>query len=210
MLDIFAAAIRFVAGWSSLVARRAHNPKVVGSNPAPATKFEKALRRNEPWGLFFKAMKLGASMRIQTLEEPIQEVVNGLGFELWGLEFLPQGRHSLLRVYIENEKGVTVDDCATVSHQISTLLDVENVISDKYMLEVSSPGLDRFLFKPEQYVHYCGETLQLSLKTPIQGSSKMKGELLAVDADRILIKTEKGECSVDFAQIQKARLVPKF
>ena len=149
-------------------------------------------------------------MRIQTLEQPIQEVVNGLGFELWGIEFLPQGRHSVLRVYIEHENGVTVDDCAKVSHQVSALLDVEDVIRGEYMLEISSPGLDRLLFKPDQYLHYCGDILQLSLKAPIEGSSKVKGELLRVDTDRILVKTDTGELPVGFDQIQKARLVPQF
>lgn len=149
-------------------------------------------------------------MRIQTLEKPIQEVVSGLGFELWGMEFLSQGKHSVLRVYIENENGINVDDCAKVSHQVSALLDVENVIRGEYILEISSPGLDRILFKPDQYLHYCGDTLQLSLKAPIDGASKVKGELMAVEADHIVVKTDKGELSISFDQIQKARLVPQF
>jgi ribosome maturation factor RimP len=152
----------------------------------------------------------GTGMRIQTLERPIQEVVNGLGFELWGIEFLSQGRRSVLRVYIEHENGITVDDCAKVSHQVSALLDVENVIRGEYTLEISSPGLDRLLFRPDQYLHYCGDVLQLSLKAPIQGASKFKGELLRVDTDHIVLKTENGELSIGFDHIQKARLVPQF
>jgi ribosome maturation factor RimP len=149
-------------------------------------------------------------MRIQTLEGPIQEVVSGLGFELWGIEFLSQGKHSTLRVYIEHENGITVDDCAKVSHQVSAVLDVENVIRGEYMLEISSPGLDRLLFKPDQYLHYCGDIIQLSLKTALDGSSKMTGELLAVDLDHIVLKTDKAEHQIAFDQIQKARLVPQF
>ena len=149
-------------------------------------------------------------MRIQTLENPIQEVVSGLGFELWGIEFLSQGKRSVLRVYIEHENGITVDDCAKVSHQVSAVLDVEDVIRGEYMLEISSPGLDRLLFRPDQYLHYCGDIIQLSLKTPVDASRKIEGTLLAVEADHILVKTDKAEHQVAFENIQKARLVPQF
>ncbi len=147
---------------------------------------------------------------VQALELPIQEIVTELGYELWGLEFLSQGKHSLLRVYIEQESGITVDDCAKVSHQVSAFLDVEDVIRGQYTLEVSSPGLDRVLFKPEQYHHYCGDILQISLKSPIEKTNKIKGELLSVDSDHIQVKTNQKTFSIPFALIQKTRLVPQF
>jgi len=86
--------------------------------------------------------------QIQALLEP---TVEALGYELWGLEYLSQGRHSTLRLYIESEQGISIDDCAAVSEQVSSVLDVEDPITGEYTLEVSSPGMDRLLFKPDQY-----------------------------------------------------------
>ncbi len=91
----------------------------------------------------------------QQIQQMLEPTVEALGFDLWGVEYLSQGRHSVLRVYIEHEKGISVDDCAAVSEQVSGVLDVEDPITGEYTLEVSSPGMDRLLFKLEQYPGLC-------------------------------------------------------
>ena len=85
----------------------------------------------------------------EKLYEIITPVVEGLEYELVGIEYLPQGKHSLLRVYIDQEAGIALEDCSKVSHQISAVMDVEDPISSNYNLEVSSPGLERPLFVEE-------------------------------------------------------------
>ena len=85
--------------------------------------------------------------REQKIEALLEPTIEALGFELWGLEYLSQGRHTLLRLYIDGENGVTVDNCAEVSRHVSGVLDVEDPITGEYTLEVSSPGVDRLLFR---------------------------------------------------------------
>ena len=103
--------------------------------------------------------------REKRIEDLLRPTVEALGFELWGLEYRAQGRRTLLRLYIDSESGVTVDDCAAVSHHISGVLDVEDPISGEYTLEVSSPGVDRLLFRLEHYPPYVGEWIELRLRT---------------------------------------------
>ena len=91
----------------------------------------------------------------QQITDMLRTTVEALGFELWGIEYLSQGRHSVLRVYIEAENGIAVEDCATVSEQVGSVLDVEDPITGEYTLEVSSPGMDRLLFKLDQYPGLC-------------------------------------------------------
>ena len=105
----------------------------------------------------------------EQIEEMIEPVVNGLGCQLWGIEKLSQGKYSVLKIYIESEKGIDVDDCARVSRQVSALLDVEDPFKGNYTLEVSSPGLDRRLFKLNQFDSYKGAQVKLSLRRPYEG-----------------------------------------
>jgi ribosome maturation factor RimP len=142
--------------------------------------------------------------KIQALLEP---AVEALGFTIWGLEYLSQGRNSLLRLYIDGEDGVNVDDCAAVSRQVSSILDVEDPISGEYTLEVSSPGLDRLLFQLEQYPAYVGEWIEIRLRVPFDGRRKFKGTLKGVEGEDIVIQVEDDEfllphCSVDRAQVK--------
>ena len=95
----------------------------------------------------------------QQIADMLEPTVTALGFELWGVEYIAQGRHSVVRIYIESPGGITVDDCASVSEQVSGVLDVEDPITGEYTLEVSSPGMDRLLFKLAQYAAYVGETV---------------------------------------------------
>ena len=109
------------------------------------------------------------SSKLEQLHALLAPVVEALGYQCWGVEFLSQGRHSLLRVYIDHSNGILVDDCEKVSRQLSGVLDVEDPISSDYTLEVSSPGLDRPLFTLEQYAANVGEQIKIKLRSPFEG-----------------------------------------
>lgn len=144
------------------------------------------------------------------LEEIIGPGVEALGYELVGVEYLPQGRHSLLRVYIDSEDGIGVDDCERVSHQVSGVLDVEDPIRGQYTLEVSSPGLDRPLFTQAHYARFVGSEVQLRLHRPHNGRRKFKGRLTAVEGETITIEVDGEALSLELAEIEKAHLVPQW
>ncbi|MBN2646864.1 MAG: ribosome maturation factor RimP [Thiotrichales bacterium] len=150
-------------------------------------------------------------MRLEEkLEHAITPAIEAMGFDLWGLEFISAGRHSTLRVFVEKDGGITVDDCAKVSHQVSAILDVEDPISGAYHLEVSSPGMDRQLFKPVHFTLYQGQVVQVRTVTDILGRRRFKGELLKVDAQQIELEVDGEIYTIAFDQIEKATLVPKF
>jgi len=136
----------------------------------------------------------------------LQPAIEVLGLELWGIEYLTKGRSALLRVYIESEQGVTIDDCEKVSRQISAILDVEDPIAGEYTLEVSSPGLDRPLFTAEQYVAYVGEVINVRLNSPIDGRRKFKGLLNSADQKMIVMTVDNQPVEILFSQIEKANV----
>jgi len=109
------------------------------------------------------------------LSKLIEPVVQELGCELWGIEKLQQGRQVVLKIYIESADGINVDDCARVSRQVSAILDVEDPIPGEYMLEVSSPGVERRLFKPEHFNVCKGEKVQITLRQAFDGRRSLKG-----------------------------------
>jgi ribosome maturation factor RimP len=141
------------------------------------------------------------------LERLVRPVVEGLGLELWGLEYRAQKKSALLRVFIDSEDGVSLDDCSDVSEQLSALFDVEDPIPVAYTLEVSSPGLDRVLFEPEQYRRFLGRRLKVRLKFPVEGRRRATGELEAVEDDRIVVSVDGEPFEVPFDSIDRARLV---
>ena len=141
-----------------------------------------------------------------SIENLIEQVVSGLGYELVDIEFSPRGR--LLRVFLDIERGITVDDCATVSNQLQRVFEVENVDYDR--LEISSPGLDRPLKKLADFERFVGENAQLRLSLPIGNQRNFVGVLGGVRDGAVVLETEKGEQLLPFQDIEKARLVPKF
>lgn len=149
----------------------------------------------------------GREEKIQALLQP---TVEALGFELWGMEHLSQGRHSLLRLYIDAESGVTVDDCAEVSRQVSGVMDVEDPISGEYTLEVSSPGVDRLLFKLEQYLGYVGEWIELRLRVPFDGRRKFKGTLKGIEGEEVVIQVDNDEFLLPLSAIDRAQVKPRL
>lgn len=150
------------------------------------------------------------SAKLKKLHELIEPGVTALGFELWGIEYLAQGAHSVLRVFIDSDDGITVDDCARVSHQISGVLDVEDPISGHYSLEVSSPGMDRPLFTLEQFAAWAGHEVQVRLRVPFEGRRKFKGRLNGVEGDEVLLIVDKEEYLLPIDLIDRANVVPQF
>ena len=146
------------------------------------------------------------SAREQKLRDLLAPTVEALGFELWGLEHHAQGKRSMLRIYIDSERGVDVDDCARVSEQVGALLDVEEPISGDYVLEVSSPGVDRRLFRLEQYPAYVGEELELRLRNPYEGRRKFRGVLRGVEDGDVVLLVDDHEYLLPFGDIERAQL----
>ena len=139
----------------------------------------------------------------------LETTVVGLGYELVDIEMSPRGR--TIRVFIDlpgKENGVDVDDCARVSNQLSRLLDVENVDYDR--LEISSPGLDRVVKKPEDFQRFAGHDIQIKLRIPQGGRRNFQGELMGLTDGKIGLRLEKDAVELEFNNIERARLVPRF
>jgi ribosome maturation factor RimP len=144
------------------------------------------------------------------LEEILKSPVEALGHTLWGLEYIQAGKHSILRVYIDNEKGIFIEDCAEVSRQVSAVLDVEDPISTEYTLEVSSPGVDRPLFNAAQYTAYTGETVKVQLTMPVAGSRNLKGTVSGVEGQMLTLTVDGNELIIALDNIRKGNLIAKF
>ena len=131
-----------------------------------------------------------------------------LGCELVAIELFPKGGGQMLRVYIDKEGGVTVDDCERVSHQISGLLDVEEAVEGSYVLEVSSPGLDRPLVSERDFERFRGHDVRLRTDRAIEGQRNFRGLLHGMRDGRVVIEADGREIILPFERIEKARLVP--
>jgi len=160
-----------------------------------------------PIFLFDEEMRKGPA-NIETL---VRGVVEAMGYELVGVEYLTgQPGGNLLRVYIDQPEGITLDDCSAVSHQLSGVLDVEDPIPGNYNLEISSPGLDRPLFTPEQFRRYLGQQVNVRLEASLPGRRKYKGKLLAIEGNTIEVEVDGEVYALDLDDIRDARLVPQF
>ncbi|VEI55772.1 ribosome maturation factor RimP [Haemophilus influenzae] len=146
----------------------------------------------------------------QNLQEMLQDAVEDLGCELWGIECQRVGRFMTVRLFIDKDDGVTVDDCADISRQVSAILDVEDPIADKYNLEVSSPGLDRPLFTLLQFERYIGQDIAVHLRIPVMERRKWQGKLERIEKDMITLIVDDQEQILVFGNIQKANVVAKF
>ena len=146
----------------------------------------------------------------QKLTELLQSSVEDLGCELWGIECQRAGRYLTVRLFIDKEDGVTVEDCADVSRQVSAVLDVEDPIADKYNLEVSSPGLDRPLFSLAQYERFIGQQIVVHLRIPVSDRRKWQGTLEKIEGDMLTLNVDGQPQVLVFGNIQKANVIPKF
>lgn len=144
---------------------------------------------------------------MQDLTALFEPVVESMGYELVGLEFHGSEHHGVLRVFIDHENGITVDDCAAVSRQVSAVLDVEDPISQAFDLEVSSPGINRPLFKLADYEKYSGSKAKIKLAVALDGRKNFNGDLQGVDNNHVLITVDNETYKLPFQDIAKAHLI---
>ncbi len=149
-------------------------------------------------------------MSLQILNELLQPLVEDLGYEFIGLEYNPNPKHSLLRIYIDHENGVGIQDCETVSRETAALLDVKDPIRSHYNLEVSSPGLDRPLFTPAHFSEFTGSEVQINLFAPQDGRRKFSGPILSAGESSVNIEQDGSEVTLDYDNIAKAKLIPDY
>ncbi len=144
------------------------------------------------------------------LQQLLAPTVSALGYELMGVERNQSGRHCLLRVYIDQEAGITIEDCEKVSHQVSGILEVEDPIKSAYTLEVSSPGLDRPLFTRAHFERFIGHEIKLRLSKPLNNRRVFNGLLHNVIDDDIIMIVDGVNYQLTLANIEKANLVAKY
>jgi ribosome maturation factor RimP len=162
------------------------------------------------------------ALKNSVLDELIRPVVEGLGYECWGIELVSQGKQSVLRIYIdslnsasspdteESESGIGLQDCEKVSRQISGILDVEDPIAGEYTLEVSSPGLDRSLYTLNQFERYAGHKASIKLRMAFEGQRKFVGILNGIEGNDIVLVAGEGEFLFPVESIEKAKVIPQF
>ena len=150
------------------------------------------------------------SSKLEQLQALLAPVVEALGYQCWGIEFISQGRHSLLRVYIDHANGILVDDCEKVSRQLSGVLDVEDPISGEYTLEVSSPGMDRPLFTLEQFAAHVGEQVKIRLRSPYEGRRNFQGVLRGVEGQDVVVQVDDHEYLLPVESVDKANIIPRL
>jgi len=138
-----------------------------------------------------------------------EEILASQGMELVHLEFVTEGRNWVLRLFIDREGGVTIEDCVAVSRQLGYELDVADFIRQAYSLEVSSPGIDRVVGKREDFERFAGEQIRIKLKRPMGNRRKITGELLGIDGETgdVLVREESGDTRVPMEAIRRANLI---
>ena len=160
---------------------------------------------------FGRYLILNGSVTSQDLGEIFKPIVESFGCELWGIDFNNSGRSRLLRIYIDKtERPIDVKDCEKVSRQISGVLDVEETISGDYVLEVSSPGIDRPLFSIDQFKMYIGSKISLKSRIQKEGRRKFNGVLKKVDAQNIEVEVGKVDYVFPHSNIESANLISDY
>jgi ribosome maturation factor RimP len=183
---------------------------------------------------YINGIQLSAKKKL--LEDLIRPIVEGMGYEFWGMEHLAQGKHSLLRIYIESEpgadkvtssdvelsdqgavedasvkeSGIALDDCEKVSRQVGAVLDVEDPISGDYTLEVSSPGMDRILYNLSQYERFKGHHVAIKLRMAYEGRRKYTGVISGIEGRDVVIQVDQEEFLFPIEAIEKANIIPQF
>lgn len=137
----------------------------------------------------------------------IEPVVTGLGYELVGAEFGMAENGTTLRVYIDKPEGIVMDDCAAVSHQLNAVLDVEDTIKSAYLLEVSSPGIDRPLFTEAHFTAQIGQTVKVRLADGIGGRRNFKGPLVAVQSGVATVEVDGIDYELEISDVEQAHII---
>ncbi|GAB0149257.1 ribosome maturation factor RimP [Marichromatium sp. PS1] len=130
-----------------------------------------------------------------------------MGYELVGVEFFQHGTNATLRVYIDHPDGITLDDCTSVSHQLSGVLDVEDPLPGQYDLEISSPGVERPLVFPEHYARFVGQQVKMRLAEKVQGRRRLQGVLVGSDDVQVSIEVDGEVWQIPYGVIESSRLV---
>tara|TARA_R110002050_G_scaffold9504_1_gene33121 strand:+ start:267446 stop:267892 length:447 start_codon:yes stop_codon:yes gene_type:complete len=141
------------------------------------------------------------------IELLVEAPIESLGYELVGVEYIKNGINTVLRLYIDAEQGIGIEDCERVSHQVSGILEVEDPISSAYSLEVSSPGFDRPLFKERDFIRFAGSEAKIAMKLPIQGRRNFRGILQGFSDGDILIEVDGEVYDLPLTKLSKAKIV---
>ncbi len=159
-------------------------------------------------------------MDTQALAQRFSEVLVDLGLECLGVEFAPSQGQSTLRIYLDlldssddadaERREVGIEDCEKASRELSALLDVEDPIPGHYVLEVSSPGIDRPLFSAAQFRKVAGQEIKVLLKTPLEGRRRLRGKLVTVEGERIALEAEGRTVEFEHALVESAHVVPNW
>lgn len=159
-------------------------------------------------------------MDTQALAQRFSEVLADLGLECLGVEFTPSQGQSTLRVYLDlveaideadaERREVGIEDCEKASRELSALLDVEDPIPGHYVLEVSSPGIDRPLFTAAQFRKAAEQEIKVVLKAPLDGRRRLRGKLASVEGERITLEAEGKTIEFEHALVESARVVPDW
>ena len=152
-----------------------------------------------------------AGLNREAINEIIERVAAREGLELVHWETVGPRNHFVLRIFIDKPGGVTLGDCERVSNQVGTLFDVEDLIPNQYTLEVSSPGIERGLYKPADYERFTGSRVKLRTAQPINGQRNFKGVLLGISGDIVSLEADAaGRIDIPFEQIAKANIEYEF
>jgi len=146
-------------------------------------------------------------MDTRHIKEILTEDIKSLGCDIWGIEFFGKYKNQTLRIYIDNKEGISVEDCEKVSKHVIKLLDVENDFSNKYFLEVSSPGLERKFFSKDQYQSYIDSSIKVRYINDLDKKISIKGMLSGVTAEGLTIESRDKDHKVPFSSIIQANLI---
>ncbi|WP_042272851.1 ribosome maturation factor RimP [[Clostridium] dakarense] len=146
-----------------------------------------------------------------TIEEIVSPITDAKGFEIVDIEYVKEAGEYYLRVFLDKEGGISLNDCEAVSRELSEILDVKDPIKDNYFLEVSSPGLDRPLKKDKDFVRYQGRDVEIKLYKPLNGSKQFEGELVGLTEDKnIKVIIDENEVEFNKKEVALVRLAIKF
>ncbi|MEM7357729.1 MAG: ribosome maturation factor RimP [Pseudomonadota bacterium] len=149
------------------------------------------------------------ALTVVHIDELLQPGAEALGYELVAVE-MSGGDTSIVRIYIDAPDGVTVDDCAKASRQFSAILDVEDPIANRYTLEVSSPGMDRPLAKPQHFQSVVGQDVKIKMTTLINGRRRFTGELVEATEEFAVVEVDGEQTELPYDEMDRARLVPVY
>lgn len=148
---------------------------------------------------------------VSNLKEILLSTLNSFRVELVDLEYRLENGGWVLRLFIDKEGGITLEDCQRVSEQVGDLLDVEDLIEHGYRLEVSSPGLNRSLTQEADFVRFTGKRARISTREPISNQRNFQGKILGIEGHEVLIEEDRGvKIAIPFGALLKARLIPEF